>query len=1030
LSGTGAFKVGDRRVDPAANLVTRGDETIRLEPKVMDVLVCLTRHAGEVVRKREIIDEVWRTEFITEKALTRAIGEIRRALGDDARNPTYIRTISKRGYQLLVEVVPDSPRPGAHLPAFLTEEISEPERPVFVARETELAELDARLDRVLEGHGTVVFVTGEAGVGKTALLLEFCRRAQERIDDLIVAAGACPAATGAGDPYGPWRQVLAQLAGDVEGRVARGALGVNAARRLWEGLPVFVEAVASFGRDLVETLIAGSGLATRAAIASPNALWLGELESLVERKFEEPPDASLQQGAVFLQVGRVLRTVADTKPVVLAFDDLQWADTATLALLCDIGRQLEGSGLLLVGAYRPEDVGVGRGGEIHPLAPVLAELRRVHGDVVVDVGATGGREFVDSFIDSEANRLDDAFREELFALSRGNALFTVELLRTLQDRAAVVRDEQGRWVAKEDLDWNELPARVEGVVAARIDRLADELRDLLAIASIEGEDFTAEAVARVHHADTRDTIRLLSRELEKRHRLVKSRGIRTLASGRFSLFHFSHALFQRFVYNGLNDAERAQLHEDVGSALEALYADDCEEIAVQLAHHYQEAGLTDKAIHYLVLAGRLAVRKAANVEAIGHFRRALELLAASPGGGERDRQELLIQLALYTPLIAMMGWGADEVGRTTTRALELSHRVEDDDLVCTALYLLARHHNFRAEYGEAASFAERMLEIAEDRDDELQIIMAKWALSLPTINQGDFESARKLQEDVLAFYDPEAHSALRFVYSIDPGVSCRGELAIVLMALGYLDAARRLIEEGHALARRLDHPVSESFLAVLAFKFFMDTRDFQGGRCETDRLIDIATQRSLPVELAVGRIYDAILRALEVGVGSDREPEVLALRAALEEFHFLAWGGGSRAVAALELAALGRIPEALGATDLALEFIEAHNEKIFEAQVLTSRGELLMAVNEAEEAEETLTRALEVARNQKARYLELLAATALARLWQGQGKTSEARELLEPLYGWFTEGLDSAPLVEARELLEQLQLASATCAGP
>jgi len=192
VSGTAAFKLGDRRVDPLANLVTRGEETIRLEPKVMEVLVCLTRRAGEVVSKREIIDEVWRTEFITEKALTRAIGEIRRALGDDARNPTYIRTISKRGYQLLAEVVPDGSRRAADPPAFLTEEISEPERPVFVAREGELAELDARLEGILDGRGTVVFLTGEAGAGKTALLLEFCRRAQSRIDDLVVTPPPAP----------------------------------------------------------------------------------------------------------------------------------------------------------------------------------------------------------------------------------------------------------------------------------------------------------------------------------------------------------------------------------------------------------------------------------------------------------------------------------------------------------------------------------------------------------------------------------------------------------------------------------------------------------------------------------------------------------------------------------------------------------------------------------------------------------------------------------------------------------------------
>jgi DNA-binding winged helix-turn-helix (wHTH) protein len=320
----------------------QGETEIRLEPKAMEVLSCLAAHVGEVVSKRTLIDEVWKTEFIAENTLTGAIAKIRSALGDDAHEPIYIQTISKRGYRLIGEVSMDQSDAehdgrsieAAALPSFLADEaFEEPERPVFVARESELAKLNDLLEGVVEGRGVVAFVTGEAGTGKTALVGEFCRRAQERFSDLVVVTGASNAATGAGDPYGPWRQVLAQLSGDVEGRVTRGVLSVEAGRRLWDRVPVFAEAVASSGRDLVETLVRGVPLVQRSAAVAPDSPWLDDLHLLVRRRAAEPPDVTLQQGAIFLQLGQVLRKIAAAAPLVVVLDDLHWADSASIGLL-------------------------------------------------------------------------------------------------------------------------------------------------------------------------------------------------------------------------------------------------------------------------------------------------------------------------------------------------------------------------------------------------------------------------------------------------------------------------------------------------------------------------------------------------------------------------------------------------------------------------------------------------------------------------------------------------------------------------
>ena len=207
---------------------------------------------------------------------------------------------------------------------------------------------------------------------------------------------------------------------------------------------------------------------------------------------------------------------------------------------------------------------------------------------------------------------------------------------------------------------------------------------------------------------------------------------------------------------------------------------------------------------------------------------------------------------------------------------------------------------------------------------------------------------------------------------------------------------------------------------VCALIAWSKARNYVASRVKVDRLLDIANQYSLPVEAVVAKAWDAALRAVEDGADVERGPEVLAVADALDKLQFLWQGSGLRHIAVLELAALGRFPEALAASDLAMEFAEAHDERMYEAPILAGKGELLMALGEFEEAEANLTRALEVARKQNARYWELLAATPLAGLWHAQGRTSEARELLEPVYEWFTEGHDTEPMVEARKILEEL----------
>jgi adenylate cyclase len=486
-------------------------------------------------------------------------------------------------------------------------------RPVFVARERELAWLEDRLDAALMGQGGVVFVTGGPGRGKTALLDAFARQAMEAHADLLVASGTCDAYSGLGDAYLPFREVLGTLSGEVEARWAVGTISRDHALRLWQALPAAVEALLAHGPHVVPALVPGEALLARASAAGPAEPWLGRLR---ERVVRAPGAAgSVEQSHLFQQVSNVLQALAQVHPLLLILDDLQWVDRASAGLLFHLGRRLTGARILIVGAYRPEELAPGLeeppGGERgrHPLEKVLAEFKRLYGDVWLDlaeVEAPEGRRFVDAYLETEPNRLGERFRQTLAERAEGHPLFTVELLRAMQERGDLVRDEEGRWVEGPALDWDLVPARVEGVIGERIERLGHELRQILTVASVEGEEFTAEVVAQVQSLEARALVRRLSGELQREHRLVRARGLQQLGMRRLALYRFQHHLFQRYLYNHLDEAERAYLHEDVGSVLEALYGDQTDEVAVQLARHFVEAGLTAKAAHYLGRAGALA----------------------------------------------------------------------------------------------------------------------------------------------------------------------------------------------------------------------------------------------------------------------------------------------------------------------------------------------------------------------------------------------------------------------------------------
>ena len=356
-------------------------------------------------------------------------------------------------------------QPRSQLPAFLAEGAEEVKPPIFVARERELVRLQSFLDQSLESHGGAAFVTGGPGQGKTALLGEFARRAMAAHPDLLVARGNCSAIAGVGDPYLPFREVMAMLTGDVESRWLAGTISRDHARRLWGALPVVIPALLAGGSALIGAILAGEALLARADCALPGRVdWLDPLRALTARA--QVSSVGLEQSFLFEQTAEVLQALARQQPLLLLLDDIQWADSASIGLLFHLGRQM-GAGrsrILIVCAYRPEEVALGRAGERHQLEKLLHEFKRTFGDVWVDLDTAAqreGRDFVDAILNAERNRLGDEFRAALFKRTAGHPLFTVELLRAMQERGDLLQDVRadGAWIAVPDLDWDQLPAQ-------------------------------------------------------------------------------------------------------------------------------------------------------------------------------------------------------------------------------------------------------------------------------------------------------------------------------------------------------------------------------------------------------------------------------------------------------------------------------------------------------------------------------------------------------------------------------------------
>jgi tetratricopeptide (TPR) repeat protein len=892
---------------------------------------------------------------------------------------------------------------------------------IFVGRDRELQELGGYLVETLAGEGQVHFVTGQAGSGKTALVTQFMQQALAADPHLVVAVGSGNSQTGVGDPYLPFREALALLCGDAARQQAAGKVAPENADRLRAVMVRSVQVLVEVAPELIGVFVPGATLVgTVGKAVVKKAGWMDQLDELAKPKIA-PAGPLVEQSRIFEQYTAYLQHLSTKTPIILFLDDLQWADNASIGLLFQLGRHVETSRILILGAFRPNDVALGRGGGRHPLEPVVHELTRYQGDVILDLDAipeTASRQFVDAVIDAELNELGQAFRQALFHQTGGNALFTVELIRALQDRGDLVRDDTGRWGESRSLDWDALPARVEGVIAERIDRLSDELRQILTVASIEGELFTAEVVARVQAMVEREAVRRLSDDLQRRHRLVSAQGLVELGHLRLSLYRFLHNLFQQYLYSSLDEVERAYLHRDVGEVTEALFAEQTEEVAAKLARHFEECGHPAKAATYRLKAGNRAQRMSAHEEAISHLARGLELVASLPQSVERMQLELGLQTSLGTALIPLRGYASPDVAQAFARGRELCRALGDPPPMIPVLFGLVLFYMACGDLSLASDEGERLLQLAEQVGDTSHVIGVHYPLGVISFLQADLEGARSHFERCIALYEPVRDRDLAPQQGQDPAVLSLLFLSWTLWMLGYPEQAEAKVQPALKLAEEVNHPYTKTLATLLSADSYHFLSAWPQCQAQAERGLELASKWHFPFGHAGCTMHRgaALARQGQLESGIDILRQGLDAWTATETRMALAYWHDRLAEAYL---LAGKREEGLEALDESFR----HQEEVWwQPEQYRIRAELLLLVPGHEvEAEASLRQSLQLAKSRGARSLELRSAISLARLLRQKGQAAEGRGLLAECYAWFSEGLNTADLKEAGSLLDELE---------
>jgi class 3 adenylate cyclase/predicted ATPase len=837
----------------------------------------------------------------------------------------------------------------------------------LVGREEEIALLLRRWRQASDGEGQVVLLSGEPGIGKSRLVRELRDRLAEE-PHVRLLYQCSPHHTSS--PLHPVIEQLERGAGferddplearldKVETLLARGT------NRLDEAVP------------LIAALL---GLSTEDRYPA--------LDLTPQRQKQLTLDRQADQ----------LDGLAAAQPVLLVCEDAHWIDPTTHELVGLAVERVPWLPILLLITFRLE-FSPPWSGQPHVSSLALSRLGRRDGAAMVDkvVGA---------------KPLPAGVSTQIVAKTDGVPLFVEELTKTVLE-SGLLQDAGDRYELAGSLPPLAIPSTLHDSLLARLDRLAP-VKEVAQIGAAIGREFSHALLAAV--ADQQEPELEAALDQLVSSELVFRRGVPPEA-----IYSFKHALVQDAAYGTLLKSRRQQLHARIAKVIEEHFPETAESQPELLAHHCTQAELVDRAVGYWHNVAQLALARSAAAEAIDQLSRGLEILQSLPEGPERDRRELDLQVALGSATLAAKGWGSREMGRAYTRAYELCHTVDDVRQRVLTLYGLFIFRENRAQLYGALELAEELLRLGHAQEDLAVKLLGHRVMGNVQVFLARFDASLPHLEEVILDYDPLKHSFPTHVPT-DSRVSSRSFIAWALLYLGHLDRALAEAEQALTEAREFGQQHSLAFGLHVNCLFHQVRGDRALVEERSSALVAFATERGFPHVQATGTFFHGWARAAggAVDEGIEEMRRGLAAKRAGGAEIKVPYYQGLLAIACLRAR---QRAEALSLLTEALNRVKRTGERWFEAELHRIKSEAVLRAPKVDpaEAETCLRRALAVAQEQRAKLWELRAATSLARLWRDQGRRAEAHDLLAPVYGWFTEGFDTADLKDARALLDEL----------
>ncbi len=854
-----------------------------------------------------------------------------------------------------------------------------------VGRSAERRALVDAFHATVSGRGLMAAVAGEPGIGKTSLVEDVLAEIALGPHRPVIARGRCSERLAGAEAYLPVLEVLDDLLhGETVG-----------------GFSTLMKTLAPTWYVHVGTL-AGDNRST---------------EDLREDTKAASPERMKRELAGFFEA------VSRARPLVLFLDDLHWADISTVDVLNYLAQRFSDLRILVVVTYRWSEMLIAK----HPFVQIRQDLL-THGTLrellldfltLADVERYLALEFA-------GHMLPDEFCRLIHEKTEGNPLFMVDVLRYLRDRGVIVQDQKsGAWTLGRSIPdvARELPETVRSTIARKIDRLDEVDRRLLTTASVQGHEFDSIVLSDVLGVDAAEVEERLD-VLDRVHRLIKIVGTEECADRSLTVrYRFVHVLYQNVLYGSLQPTRRAATSGKVARSLETRYGRDDPSRASELALLFELARDFAGAARWFLAAAQHQIALFAFREGVALVRRGLDALNGVNTEPERTELEIGLQVALASCLRAAEGWAAPSVEKIYVRVLEILERAGDEQKAFPVRWGITLVQGVRSDLVTWRMACEDNLRRAEALGTPMFVVAATQMLGAALEFLGETSQAAAMLERCATLYDPDRHQTYVEVFGLDPGMIGRSLWTRELSLLGRIDRGRDVAEETIAMARRQRQPVSLAFALCIAQHVCILRQD-------RDRLFEISTEM-LELCRAIGLVQEVewglAFQAWGIGDAGDRETAIRQLQAALArqiDINSYTSRTAFLNILAEQLLHAGRLDEGLAAIDEAFVFEERTGERYFASDSRRWRGELLLARGDAAGAETSFRDAIAIAGRQRALFLELGAATALAPLLRDRGEADAARALVNGVLGRFTEGFDVKAVRDAAALIPALDAAA------